>query len=228
MSNRGAFLKAVELFKSYLTGGKRLEVLRGVNLEIRQGELVAITGPSGVGKSTLLHLLGGLDRPTSGKILLAGEGIPFGRDRELARLRNQKIGFVFQFHHLLPELTALENVVLSALIGRRSLRVATEKAYDLLGMMGLSERSSHLPGELSCGENQRLAIVRALINEPEVLIADEPTGSLDRRMGEEVIEIIVELVRKRNLAAVLATHNEILAKRADRVFQLRDGQLEEV
>lgn len=219
------FIRAEELSKSYSTGGERLDVLRGVNLQIGRGELVAIMGPSGTGKSTLLHLLGALDRPSSGRIYLGGERIPFGRDRELAGLRNRRIGFVFQFHHLLPELTALENVLLAVLIGRRHVGEATHRARELLGAMGLLERSSHLPGELSCGENQRVAIARALINEPEILLADEPTGSLDRRMGEEIIEIILRLVRQRNLAAVMATHNEVLAGYADRVLQLRDGQL---
>lgn len=221
------FINAEGLFKSYPTGGGELSVLRGVNLNVNMGEVVAIMGPSGVGKSTLLHLLGALDRPTSGEVFLGGEKIPFDRDRELANIRNKKIGFVFQFHHLLPELTALENVFLSSLIGRKSCAEAKERARELLEMLGISQRFSHLPGELSCGENQRVAIARALINEPEVLLADEPTGNLDLRMGEEVIETILKFAHQRGLAAVLATHNEELARRADRLLRLVDGQLHE-
>jgi lipoprotein-releasing system ATP-binding protein len=220
-----AVIQAYRLFKSFTTGGGRVEVLRGLDLEVACGELVAIMGPSGAGKSTLLHLLGALDRPTSGKIWMKGEEIPFGCERELAKIRLERVGFVFQSYNLLPELTALENAALPGLIKRSEPKEVYARARAALERMGLGERIGHLPGELSLGEIQRVAIARALINEPEILLADEPTGNLDRRMGEEIFDVILGVVHEMGLCGVIATHNEALAARTDRVLRLIDGRL---
>jgi lipoprotein-releasing system ATP-binding protein len=204
-----------------------VEVLKGVSLTIAAGELAAIVGPSGVGKSTLLHLLGGLERPTSGAIRYGNTDLAVLSDLALARFRNRRVGFVFQFHHLLPEFSALENVMMPLLIRRCSTAEARDHSAALLGRVGLAARLRHRPGELSGGEQQRVAIARALIGEPAVLLADEPTGNLDSKTGDEVFELMRELNRERQLTCVFITHNEELARRTDRVLRMLDGRMVE-
>ena len=216
-----------EVVKSFARDGERVEVLKGVNLTIAAGELAAIVGPSGVGKSTLLHLLGGLERPTSGSIRYGDTDLAGLSDLALARFRNRRVGFVFQFHHLLPEFSALENVMIPLLIRRLSAGEARTQARSLLHRVGLGARLRHRPGELSGGEQQRVAIARALIGEPAVLLADEPTGNLDTKTGGEVFELLREMNRERHLTCVFITHNEELARRTDRVLRMLDGRMVE-
>jgi lipoprotein-releasing system ATP-binding protein len=216
---------AQDVIKTFARDGERVEVLKGVSLTIAAGELAAIVGPSGVGKSTLLHLLGGLERPTSGAIRYGDADLAGLSDLALARFRNLRVGFVFQFHHLLPEFSALENVMMPLLIRRCSTGEARMQATGFLGRVGLGARLRHRPGELSGGEQQRVAIARALIGEPAVLLADEPTGNLDSKTGDEVFELMRELNRERHLTCVFITHNEELARRTDRVFRMLDGRI---
>ncbi len=219
------FIRAREVFKSFQIGGGALEVLKGVNLSIEKGEFVAIVGPSGVGKSTLLHLLGALDRPTAGEVLY--EDLDLGRldNGQLAHFRNQTVGFIFQFHHLLPEFTAVENVMMPLLVGRRHRTQAREVAASLLREVGLEQRLEHRPAELSGGEQQRVAIARALAASPKVLLADEPTGNLDTKTGEAAYELLRRLNRERGLTLVMVTHNEGLARRSDRIVPMLDGRI---
>ncbi len=219
-------LRVRDLRKSFRMGGEELRILKGVNLTVRRGEFLAIMGPSGVGKSTLLHILGGLDRPTAGEVYYDGVEISQLPEGELAAFRNQTVGFVFQFHHLLPEFTAVENAMMPALIGRRSLASAQEAARGMLQRVGLAERFTHRPGELSGGEQQRVAIARALVLSPNVLLADEPTGNLDSKTGEAIFELLRELNREQGLTVILVTHNEWFARRTDRLLRMADGQLE--
>ena len=218
---------AQEVTKSFARDGERVEVLKGVSLAVAVGELVSIAGPSGVGKSTLLHLLGGLERPTGGKISYGETNLADLTDLALARFRNRHAGFVFQFHHLLPEFSAVENVMLPLLIRRATHAAARERASALLGRVGLSGRLRHRPGELSGGEQQRVAIARALVGEPAVLLADEPTGNLDSKTGEEVFFLLRELNQETRLTCILITHNEELARRTDRVLRMLDGRMVE-
>jgi lipoprotein releasing system ATP-binding protein len=218
---------AQNVTKSFARDGDRVEVLKGVSLTIAAGELAAIVGPSGVGKSTLLHLLGGLERPTGGAIRYGDTDLALLSDVALAQFRNRRVGFVFQFHHLLPEFSALENVMMPLLIRRCSTGEARARSIALLGRVGLAARVRHRPGELSGGEQQRVAIARALIGEPAVLLADEPTGNLDSKTGDEVFELMRELNRERNLTCVFITHNEELARRTDRVLRMLDGRMVE-
>ena len=204
-------------------GSRTLQVLRGVNLEIGCGDFVALRGASGTGKSTLLHLIGGLDTPNAGEILFRGEKLSGYSSRQLTLFRNRRVGFVFQAYHLLPELTALENVCLSARIARISAGKAEEKARELLGKVGLSRREDHRPAELSGGEQQRVAIARALVNDPELLLADEPTGNLDSKTGAEIIELLKSLRVEKQTTLVIATHDEKVAAHAQRVIELVDG-----
>jgi len=213
------------LHKTFRSGPEELRVLDGIDLEIEKGEMIAIVGASGVGKSTLLHILGGLDRPTSGRILYGDTEVFSLEPRDLARFRNERVGFVFQFHHLLPEFTALENVMLPALIRRTERKEAAGIATDLLNEVGLGGRLRHRPGELSGGEQQRVAVARALVLKPDVVLADEPTGNLDAHTGEAVHELLRSVNRQKAVTFVIVTHNDHLAVRADRVLKMAEGKL---
>jgi lipoprotein-releasing system ATP-binding protein len=206
--------------------GSELTVLESVDLDVAAGEAVAIVGASGAGKSTLLHLLGGLDRPTAGEVVVVGRRLARLNTVELASFRNEVIGFVFQFHHLLKEFTAEENVMMPLLIAGRQRGEARERARDLLADVGLSARATHRPAELSGGEQQRVAVARALANRPKVLLADEPSGNLDTHTSEQLHDLFFTLRAEHGVALVLATHNRELADRTDRVLRVRDGQLE--
>ncbi len=215
--------------KGYATGrGGYLSVLKGVSLDLQHGEVVAIVGESGSGKSTLLHLMGTLDKPDAGQVLLNGENVFALPDAQLAAFRNSHIGFVFQFHHLLPEFSALENVAMPALIGGSSKRRACELAQALLGQLALTDRAHHRPAELSGGEQQRVAVARALVNSPDLILADEPTGNLDARTADALHQEIIRLSRSCNQTFVLVTHNPVLAAACDRVLQLDGGELRPV
>ena len=215
-----------ELRKAYASpSGAALEVLRGVSFTLAAGKMLAVMGASGAGKSTLLHLLGGLDTADGGSARLGEIELTRVQGAQLARVRNEQIGFVFQFHHLLPDLSALENVALPLLVARRKPREARAAAGAMLDAVGLSARVSHRPGELSGGEQQRVAIARALVHEPRLVLADEPTGNLDARHGAEVAALLSTLARTRGAAIVVATHNEQLAAACDRTLVLQDGRL---
>ena len=209
--------------KTYAMGKRSLTVLRDMNFSVARGEFVALRGASGAGKSTLLHLLGGLDAPDTGEIWFAGKNLTTLSANELAALRNAKIGFVFQAYHLLPELDALENVCLPARIARVPASEAAARGRDLLARVGLKERMEHRPRELSGGERQRVAIARALINQPELILADEPTGNLDSHTGGEIIDLLCSLVAERQTTLVIATHDATVAARAPKVVALVDG-----
>lgn len=213
------------LSKTYNTGTSQLEVLRGIDLDLQAGTTTALVGASGAGKSTLLHLLGALDRPTSGTVCFRGENIFDKNDRQLAAFRNRSIGFVFQFHHLLPEFTALENVMMPALIGRIPRPEARDTAESLLEDVGLGQRMTHRPGELSGGEQQRVAIARALALEPELLLADEPTGNLDMKTSDGIHAMLTDLQIKKGLTLVIVTHNERLAAAMGTTIHLIDGKV---
>jgi lipoprotein-releasing system ATP-binding protein len=218
-------LVARGLEKAYSTVAGELRVLQGVDLEVAVAEMVAIVGASGVGKSTLLHVLGTLDRPDGGELRIAGEDVLALPDARRCAFRNRTLGFVFQFHHLLPEFSALENVSMPLLIGGRPLEEARERARRLLAEVGLAERSAHRPGALSGGEQQRVAVARALAADPRVLLADEPTGDLDRETGRRLHQTLREMSRARGLTVVLVTHNDELARLCDRVLRLDGGRL---
>jgi lipoprotein-releasing system ATP-binding protein len=220
-------LVARELRKVYLGGdGNELTVLDGVEINVAPGEAVAIVGASGAGKSTLLHLLGGLDRPTSGEVLLAGQPLSALADRELARIRNERIGFDFQFHHLLREFTAMENVMMPQLIAGSPRGEAEDRAHELLSAVGLGKRLTHTPRELSGGEQQRVAVARALANRPVVVLADEPSGNLDTSTAEQLHDLFFRIRAEQGVALVVATHNRELADRADRLLQMKEGRLQ--
>jgi len=218
-------LSAKNVRKTYLLGKRSLEVLRGVDLELEQGDFLALRGASGAGKSTLLYMLGGLDTPNQGEIHLAGRNLAGLPRRELARLRTEEVGFVFQSYYLLPELDALENVCLPARMARKPAAEVEERGRELLTRVGLKDRMEHKPYELSGGEQQRVAIARALVNEPDVILADEPTGNLDSHTGDEIIELLLELRAEKHTTLVMATHDARLAARAPRVIELVDGQV---
>jgi lipoprotein-releasing system ATP-binding protein len=218
-------LRAVNLTKIYSGRAEDVVVFRDLNLEVVRGEMVAITGESGAGKSTLLHLLGGLDRPTSGSVKVGEFDIAKNAELDLACFRNRRIGFVFQFHHLLPEFSAAENVMMPLLIGGAARREAARRADVLLSRVGLAGRADHRPGELSGGEQQRVALARALVASPALLLADEPTGNLDQRTGDEVHALIRQLQKEEQLTAVVVTHNEKLASLCDRALRLESGTL---
>ncbi len=224
---RGDVSLAIEgLTKSFTRGPSVIEVLKGVGLEVLSGEGVAIIGASGTGKSTLLHLLGGLERPDGGNILYDGQDICRMNDKEIAIFRNTRIGFVFQFHFLLPEFTALENVMIPALIHSRKDDSIRPRAFDLLERVGLKERMEHKPGELSGGEQQRVAIARALMMSPGVLLADEPTGDLDPVTGSKVMDLLTQLKASLGVTMIIVTHNMDLARTMDRILVLKGGHLE--
>ncbi len=220
-----ALLSARAVTKAYALGRRTLEVLRGVDLEVQRGEFLALRGASGAGKSTLLHLLGGLDTPNGGEIWFAGENLARLAEAGQTRLRNQKVGFVFQAYHLLPELDALENVCLPARIARVATAETEARGRDLLAQVGLAERLEHKPYELSGGEQQRVAIARALINQPELVLADEPTGNLDSHTGEGIIELLARLHTENHTTLIIATHDANVAARAPKVIELVDGQI---
>ncbi|HEX7154878.1 MAG TPA: ABC transporter ATP-binding protein [Thermoanaerobaculia bacterium] len=214
------FLEAHALSKTYRNAEVPVSVFSGLELEVERGEMLAIVGPSGIGKSTLLHLLGGLDRPDSGTLRVEERELSGMSNDELARFRNRNVGFVFQFHHLLPEFSAVENVAMPAWIGRIGKQEALDKAAELLAELGLKARSRHFPNQLSGGEQQRVAIARALLTDPLLFLADEPTGNLDLATSERVFELMRECHRKRGLTSVIVTHNPELAARCDRVFEM--------
>jgi len=222
--NKNVILKAIGISKIFNIGKKsELKVLKNIDLEIYSGDINLILGASGVGKSTLLHILGGLDRPTSGTVIFEDKNIFEFNDEELANFRNTKIGFVFQFHHLLNEFTALENICLPGLINRKNKKEVFEKARYLLNEIGLSDRADHKPNELSGGEQQRLAVARALINSPKIVFADEPTGNLDMENSKLLHQLIVKLNRDFNQTFLIVTHNQDLTQYANNIFKIKDG-----
>ena len=220
-------LQAVQLDKRYVDGPAVVQVLSGLDLDVEPGERVAIVGESGVGKSTLLHLLGALDQPSGGRLLFDGDDVFARREAELAHFRNREIGFVFQFHHLLGDFTALENVMLPSLISRQPFAATRARAKELLERVGLKDRLAHRPGQLSGGEQQRVAVARALAQRPRLLLADEPTGNLDPATGEHVQQVMIELNHEHGSALVVATHNDRLAAAMERTLQLAGGRLHE-
>ena len=230
-TDRPGTAPALELrgvLKAFRQGGVALTVLNGVDLALRPGEIAALVGPSGAGKSTLLHVTGLLERPDSGAVMIGGRDCGGLSDAERTLLRRRALGFVYQFHHLLPEFSALENVMLPQMIAGVARSAARRKAEMLLGRVGLTERLGHRPARLSGGEQQRVAIVRALANDPQVLLADEPTGNLDHATADSVVDILIEIVRDSRTAALIATHNLDLARRLDRIVALEDGRLHDV
>jgi len=216
-------IEAVHINKSFKTEAGELRVLKDINLSIVPGEMVGIIGASGAGKSTLLHILGALDRPTSGKILFEERDIASLDEISLAHFRNTSVGFVFQFHHLLPEFNSLENVILPGMIGGMAFHETEEKAGELLKELGLGKRTTHRPGELSGGEQQRVAVARALIRGPKIVLADEPTGNLDTKTGNDLFELFIDLNKKRGITFVIVTHNKALSSRCHRVLEMADG-----
>ena len=220
MSN---ILECRDLVRTFHDGSRELRILRGVNLDVREGEILAISGPSGVGKSTLLHIMGTLDRPTAGDLLFRGKAMSKLGRRAINRIRNQDIGFVFQFYHLLPEFTALENVMMPAVCKGTKRAACRTRASELLAKVGLEERMSHKPGKLSGGEQQRVAIARALFNEPSILLTDEPTGNLDEQTGEGILDLLLHLNESDGVTLVVVTHDDHTARRAHRWVYLHEG-----
>lgn len=225
-TDKKVIIKTTGLTKEYqVSKTETLQVLKGIDTEIFEGEIISIVGPSGAGKSTLLHLIGTLDSPTKGEVIFDGETIAKLSTNELARFRNTRIGFIFQFHHLLPEFSAIENVCIAAMISGKSLKSVEAKAKELLTEVGLGSRLEHKPSELSGGEAQRVAIARALINSPKVVLADEPTGNLDTKTSDEIMHLIFELRKKYNQTFVIVTHNDKFAEMTDRTMRMVDGRI---
>lgn len=218
-------LSSSKLCKSYNDGVSKVDVLKGINLAIAKGDRVAIIGPSGSGKSTLLHLLGGLDKPTSGSININDVNWQKISEKQRCQLRNQRLGFVYQFHHLLPEFTALENVAMPLLLSGMTVKKAEHQAYEMLDHVGLKKRVEHKPAQLSGGERQRVAIARALVHQPHCVLADEPTGNLDQTTAGKVFDLMLDLNKKMNTALVIVTHDQQIAKRMDRILVLHEGAL---
>ncbi|MCD6250376.1 MAG: ABC transporter ATP-binding protein [candidate division Zixibacteria bacterium] len=225
MDSTNCILSATDVCREFKTAEGTLLVLNGISLEVKKGQMTAVTGASGVGKSTLLHLLGGLDRPTRGEVTIGGASLAGMNEAELARFRNKKVGFVFQFHYLLDDFTALENVTIPIILAGCSHAEATRRGELLIDQVGLSDRQTHRPKELSGGEQQRVAVARALANEPEIVLADEPTGNLDTATGRRLHELLFELSEKNNTSFLVATHNRELADRCDYEYLLADGKL---
>jgi len=223
MSN---LLEVLDLYKSFNSVASRVEVLKGISLSVAAGETIALVGASGAGKSTLLHIMGALDKPTAGKVIFNGKDIFQLNDVSLASFRNRSVGFVFQFHHLLPEFSALENVMMPALIGGMRKEEAVILAENLIRDVGLSHRSTHKPGELSGGEQQRVAIARALVLSPAMLLADEPTGNLDTKTSDDIHALLTGIQREKGIALVIVTHNESLAARMGKTIRLVDGRIQ--
>jgi putative ABC transport system ATP-binding protein len=220
-----AIVQVANLEKTYLLGNLTVNALRGVNLTLHQSEFVVITGPSGSGKTTLLNIIGTLDKPSAGTVTIDGEDITGMNDGQLTRLRRYKIGFVFQFHNLIPVLTAVENVELPLLTAGVKPKAAQERASIMLERVGLKERLAHLPDELSGGEQQRVAIARALANHPKIILADEPTGDLDTKTGTEVVQIMYDAAKRENASVLVVTHDPVVADRAEKLFEMRDGMI---
>jgi len=218
-----AVVQVANLEKTYRLGNVTVNALRGVNLTLYQAEFVVITGPSGSGKTTLLNIIGTLDKPSAGTVAIDGEDITDMKDGELTKLRRYKIGFIFQFHNLIPVLTALENVELPLLTAGVKSKAAKDRAGLMLERVGLKERLTHLPDELSGGEQQRVAIARALANHPKIILADEPTGDLDTKTGTEVVQIMYEAAKKENASVLVVTHDPVVADRAEKLYEMRDG-----
>jgi lipoprotein-releasing system ATP-binding protein len=226
MTRKSVLLTGNEIWKEYQTGKDlSLQVLKGVDIEIRKGEIAVIVGPSGSGKSTLLHILGAIDRPTKGEVFFKNQNIFKFSEERLAWFRNQSLGFVFQFHHLLPEFNALENVCMPAMISGKTLKESKQRAEFLLSTVGMGNRIMHKPSELSGGEQQRVAVARALMNNPELVLADEPSGNLDEEHGQELHQLLVSLSEDLGITFVIATHNLDLTRRANHVMRLAEGKL---
>jgi lipoprotein-releasing system ATP-binding protein len=223
MSN---LLSVRDLYKTFTEGGSEIRVLQGINLDLAEGERLAVIGESGVGKSTLLHIVGALDRPSSGEILFRGKALPLNDETALCEFRNRQIGFIFQFHYLLPDFSALENVMFPALIQGVERAQAEQRAERLLEMVGLKHRMSHRPGKLSGGEQQRVAVARSVILQPKLVLADEPTGSLDLRIGEEVQDLLFTLNEEQRIAMIVATHNREFARKIGRQIELKAGKVQ--
>jgi lipoprotein-releasing system ATP-binding protein len=221
--NKPVILECSQLTKRYVQGELNVEVLKGVNLQIQAGQRVAIMGASGSGKSTLMHLLGGLEKPSSGQVILDGFDLDKISAGKMGVLRNRSLGFIYQFHHLLGEFTLLENVAMPLLIGKQPIKVAQQKATELLKRVGLGHRLLHKPGELSGGERQRAAVARALINQPKCVLADEPTGNLDSKTAEQIYQLMLELNQELQVSFLVVTHDPILAARMDHVLHMEDG-----
>ncbi len=221
--NKPVILECQQLTKRYSQGDLNVEVLKGVDLSVRAGERVAIMGASGSGKSTLLHLLGGLEKPSSGRVILDGLDLHKISSAKLSKLRNQSLGFIYQFHHLLGEFTMLENVAMPLLIGNQSIKEAQQQATELLQRVGLGHRIAHKPGELSGGERQRAAVARALINKPKCVLADEPTGNLDSKTADQIYQLMLELNQELQVSFLVVTHDPELAGRMDHVLHMEDG-----
>ena len=218
-------IDVVDLYKSFPMGGRELVVLNNINLHIKRGELIAIMGASGAGKSTLLQILGTLDRPTKGTVSFDGQNLFTLTEQEQAEFRNKRVGFVFQFHHLLPEFSALENACLPAMIQKRDMADVGGEATKLLGEVGLADRLHHKPGELSGGEQQRVSVARALMQQPDLVLADEPTGNLDSHTGDALFTLLRQLNRSRGTTFVIVTHNDKLSSQADRIVSMQDGMI---
>ena len=225
--NNNIVLKCTNIGKSYRDGSLNVQVLKNLNLEVKEGEGISIIGSSGSGKSTLLHILGGLDKPSEGKITLMNRDISDMSQRKLGELRNNYLGFVYQFHHLLPEFSALENVMMPLLIGKKNKAEAETQAADMLEKVGLKQRILHRPSELSGGERQRAAIARALVTRPKCLLADEPTGNLDRKNAQNILDMMMDLKTELNTSLIVVTHDDELAMRFERVMTMQDGCLQD-